>query len=75
MGAGIIPTMPSRRQIEEIVEALRAEHDGGPAFAEFLLQRAAEEGAFQRGMALRLGSRGWFRRQLDKLEPPGGRTP
>ena len=94
MGAGIIPTMPSRRQIEEIVEALRAEHDGGPAFAEaveayagslddderevlgeVLLERADEEGAFQRGIALRLASRGWFRRQLDKLEPPGGRTP
>ena len=86
--------MPSRRQIEEIVEALREEHDGGHAFAEaveayaesldedereilgeVLLQRADEEGAFQRGIALRLGSRGWFRRQLDKLEPPGGRTP
>ncbi len=86
--------MPSRRQIEEIVEALREEHDGGPAFAEaveayaaslddderevlgeVLLQRADEEIASQRGNVLRLASRGWFRRQLDKLEPPGGRTP
>jgi hypothetical protein len=94
VGAGIIPAMPSRRQIEESVEALREEHEGGRAFAEaveryagslddderevlgeVLLQRADEEGAFQRGIALRLGSRGWFRRQLDKLEPPGGRTP
>ena len=72
MGAGIIPTMPSRRQIEESVEALREEHEGGRAFAEaveryagslddderevlgeVLLQRADEEGAFQRGIALR----------------------
>jgi hypothetical protein len=94
VGAGIIPTVPSRRQIEETVEALHQEHEGGRAFAdaveayarsldederevlgEVLLQRADEEGAFQRGIALRLDSRGWFRRQLDKLEPPGGRTP
>lgn len=94
MGAGIIPAVPSRRQIEETVEALRQEHEGGRAFAdaveafsaslddderevlgEVLLQRADEEGAFQRGIALRLESRGWFRRQLDKLEPPGGRNP
>jgi len=86
--------MPSRRQIEEIVEALREEHEGGPAFAEavdayagslddderevlreVLLQRADQEAAFQRGVALRLQTRGWFRRQLDKLDPPGGRTP
>lgn len=82
--------MPSRRQIEESVEALRQEHEGGRAFAEavetyaasldederetlgeVLLARADEEGAFQRGLALRLESRGWFRRQLDKLEPRG----
>jgi hypothetical protein len=82
--------VPSRRQIEETVEALRAEHEGGRAFAEaveayaasldederetlgeVLLARADEEGAFQRGIALRLESRGWFRRQLDKLEPRG----
>ena len=80
--------MPSRRQIEETVEALHQEHEGGRAFAEaveayaasldederetlgeVLLARADEEGAFQRGLALRLESRGWFRRQLDKLEP------
>jgi hypothetical protein len=86
--------VPSRRQIEETVEALREEHDGGRAFAdavemyaasldederevlgEVLLQRADEEGAFQRGIALRLESRGWFRRQLGKLEPPKRRTP
>ena len=86
--------MPSRRQIQETVDALREEHEGGRAFAdaveayagsldederealgEVLLQRASEEGAFQRGIALRLESRGWFRRQLGKLEPPGGRTP
>jgi hypothetical protein len=86
--------VPSRRQIEETVEALREEHEAGRAFAdaveayaasldegereilgEVLLQRADEEGAFQRGIALRLESRGWLRRQLGKLEPPGGRTP
>jgi hypothetical protein len=94
VGTGIIPTVPSRRQIGETVEALREEHEGGRAFAdaveayaasldederevlgEVLLQRADEEGAFQRGIALRLQSRSWFRRQLDKLDPPGGRTP
>ena len=85
--------MPSRRQIQETVEALREEHEGGQAFAaavegyaaslddderevlgEVLLERADEEGAFERAKALRLESRGWFRRQLDKLEPPR-RTP
>ena len=94
MGTGIIPTVPSRRQIEETVEALRQEHEGGRAFAdaveayaeslgederevlgEVLLERADEEGAFQRGIALRLESRGWFRRQLDRLERPDRRTP
>jgi hypothetical protein len=86
--------MPSRRQIQETVEALREEHEGGRAFAdaveayaaslddderevlgEVLLERADEEGAFQRGIAMRLETRGWFRRQLDKLEPPPRRTP
>jgi hypothetical protein len=86
--------MPSRRQIQETVEALREEHEGGRAFAdaveayaaslddderevlgEVLLERADEEGAFQRGIAMRLETRGWFRRQLDKLEPPERRTP
>jgi len=86
--------MPSRRQIQETVEALRAEHEGGRAFAdaveryaasldederevlgEVLLERADEEGAFHRGIALRLESRGWFRRQLGKLDPPSGREP
>jgi hypothetical protein len=86
--------MPSRRQIQETIEALREEHEGGRAFAdaveayaaslddderevlgEVLLERADEEGAFQRGIAMRLETRGWFRRQLDKLEPPERRTP
>jgi hypothetical protein len=85
--------MPSRRQIQETVEALRQEHEGGSAFAdaveayarslddderevlaEVLLERADEEGAFHRGLALRLESRGWLRRQLGKLDPPK-RTP
>ena len=86
--------MPSRRQIQETVEALREEHEGGRAFAEaveayaeslddderetlgeVLLERADEEGAFHRGIAMRLESRGWFRRQLGKLDPPPKRTP
>jgi len=86
--------MPSRRQIQETVQALREEHEGGRPFAdaveayartlddgerevlgEVLPERADEEGAFHRGIALRLQSRGWFRRQLDKLEPPERRTP
>jgi hypothetical protein len=94
VSTGIIPTVPSRRQIGETVEALRQEHEGGQAFAdaveayaasldederqvlgEVLLERADEEGAFQRGIAMRLEARGWFRRQLGKLDPPDGRTP
>lgn len=81
--------MPSRREIEEHVDALRGEH-GGKGFAEaveryarglddaergvlaeVLLARAQEQGAFDRGRALQRQSRGWFRRQLDKLEPGG----
>ena len=37
--------------------------------ADVLLARAGEQGAFDRGRALQHASRGWFRRQLDKLDP------
>ena len=39
------------------------------ALADVLLERAGEQGAFDRGRALQHASRGWFRRQLDKLDP------
>ena len=79
--------MPSRRQIEEHVDALRGEHDGRTfaeaierysrgldesereVLAEVLLDRAGEQGAYDRGRALQQASRGWFRRQFDKLDP------
>ncbi|HSL63856.1 MAG TPA: hypothetical protein VK874_04290 [Gaiellaceae bacterium] len=83
--------MPSRRQIEEHVDALRGEH-GGKAFAEaveryargldaaerevlaaVLLERADEQGAFDRARVLRLEARGWFRRQWDKVDPDAAR--
>jgi hypothetical protein len=83
--------VPSRRQIEEYVDALRGEHDGQmfaeavqrfargldederKVLADVLLERAGEQGAYDRGRALQQASRGWFRRQLDKLDP--GRQP
>jgi hypothetical protein len=37
--------------------------------ADVLLDRAGEQGAYDRGRALQQASRGWFRRQLDKLDP------
>jgi hypothetical protein len=79
--------VPSRRQIEEHVDALRGEHDGRTfaeaierysrgldesergVLADVLLDRAGEQGAYDRGRALQQASRGWFRRQLDKLDP------
>ena len=65
------------RAFADAVEAYSAsldEHER-EILGEILLARADEEGAFQRGIALRLQSRGWLRRQLDKLEPPNRGTP
>jgi hypothetical protein len=83
--------MPSRRQIAEHVDFLRALH-GGREFAEavrgyaedldagerevlaeVLMERAQEEGAFGRAVALRVEARGWLRRQWDRLDRPTGR--
>jgi CHASE3 domain sensor protein len=79
--------VPSRRQIEEHVDALRERADGAAfadavaaysreldedereTLAEVLMARAGEQGAFDRGVALRLQARGWFRRQWDRVDP------
>ena len=59
------------RTFAEAVERYSRGLDEGErqVLADVLLERAGEQGAFDRGRALQQAARGWFRRQLDKIDP------